>query len=387
MPSLIALLCAYPVLENLVAVLPIGDLFNLSKANSTCRAVLHGFPISSISNPSSPKVVRPALSIGRHNTSHWRNLKIKSLLCCSEPQHTRGAKIKGCLLCSMPVCEACIIKASFGKHDENTFANRTRSLCVECFDSGNSHQESSLNGEEKIVLTSSLIRTECICTARDGHLCLRCKTKQNSNVEIRTNQCYGIGCSKSKSDSFGGRVCLWCDLPLPRERSRAESRRDYDARHLLARTHSSYKQTAGEVAEDESIDSAEPETVRTSSPLTPPASERTSSPKKGKAVLYDPFEDERRRELERVSERRLFTAWGLEEERWRRSEILRRSNSMCRAPPPPKMQGTILSLSAENSPLCPSDSIASVQPSEDDLSPPSYDSCIRNFSNPSPPRP
>ena len=387
MPSLLVLLCAYPVLENLVAVLPIGDLFNLSKANSSCRAVLHGLPASSISNPSSPKEVRPALSIGRHNTSHWRNLKIKSPLCCSEPQHTRGAKIKGCLLCSMPVCEACIIKASFGKHDENTFANRTRCLCVECFDSGNSHQESSLNDEENIVLTSSLIPTECVCTARDGHLCLRCKTKQNSNFETRNNQCYGKGCSKSLSDTFGGRVCLWCDLPLPRERSRAESRRDYDARHLLARTHSSYEQTVGEVPEDDSIDCAGPDTERTSSLLTPPASARTPSPKKGKSIAYDPFEDERRQELERVSERRLFTAWGLEEERWRRSEILRRSSSMCRAPPPPMMQGRILSLSVENSPRCPSDSIASNQPAEDELSPPSYDSCIRNLSNPSPPRP
>ena len=387
MPSLLVLLCVYPVLENLVAVLPIGDLFNLSKANSTCRAVLHGFPISSISNPSSPKVVRPALFIGRHNTLHWRNLKIKSPVCCSEPQHTRGAKIKGCLLCSMPVCEACIIKASFGKHDENTFANRTRSLCAECFDSGNSHQESSLNDEEYVVLTSSLIPTECICIARDGHLCLRCKTKQNSNVEARTNQCYGVGCSKSISDSFGGRVCLWCDLPLPRERSRAESRRDYDARHLLARTHSSYEQTVGEVLEDDSIDSAEPEIVRASSPLTSPAPERTTSPKKGKAVAHDPFEDERKRELERVSKRRLFTAGGLEEERWRRSENLRRSNSMCRAPPPPMMQGRILSRRVENSPRCRSDLIALNQPAEDELSPPSYDSCIRNWSNPSPPRP
>ena len=387
MPSLLVLLCTYPVLENLVAVLPIGDLFNLSKANSDCRAVLHGFPISSMSNPSSPTTVRPALSIGSHNTSHWRNLKIKSPLCCSEPQHTRGAKIKGCLLCSMPVCEACIIKASFGKHDENTFANRTRSLCVECFDLGNSHQESSLNDEEYVVLTSSLIRTECICTARDGHLCLKCKTKQNSKVGIRTNKCYGIGCSKSISDSFGGRVCLWCDLPLPRERSRAESRRDYDARHLLARTHSSYEQTVGEGPEDDSIDSAKPETVRTSSPLTSPAPERTTSPKKGKAVAHDPFEDERKRELERVSERRLFTAWGLEEERWRRSENLRSLNFMCRAPPPPMIQGRILSHRVEKSPRCPSDSIASNQPAEEELSPPSYDSCIRNLSNPSPPRP
>ena len=250
MASLFELLRAYPIL---VAVLPLGDLFNLSKTNSTIRAALHGFSNRFLEKPSLLIVVRPALFIGRHNTSHWKNLKARSPLCCSEPQHTRGDKVKGCLICSMPVCQACIIKASFGKRDENTFPNRRRSLCVECFNLGNPHQETSLNGEEDFIQTSYFMRTECICTAKDGHLCLRCKIKQNSKLDSRHKQCCGIGCSRSELDGFGGRVCLWCDSPLPRERSRAESRRDYDSRHLLARKHSSYDQSREEGAEDDII--------------------------------------------------------------------------------------------------------------------------------------
>lgn len=345
MSSLLDLLCAYPILENLAAVLPLGDLFNLSKTNSVFRAVLHGFPITSVTEPSYLTNLRPSLSVGRHNTPHWKNLKAKSPLCCSEPQHTRGVNIKGCLMCSMPVCEACIIKASFGKRDENTFPNRTRSLCVECFDSGNPHQEVSLTDEKTIILSPYLTRTECVCTAKDGHLCLGCKTKQNSSLGTGTNQCYGMGCLKSTADGFGGRVCLWCGLSLPRERSRAESRRDYDARHLLARTHSSYDQSSGAEAEDSFIDPAEQGAVWASF-----RSERTTPPKKAKAVAYDRFEDERRRELEEVSERRRITASALEEERWRRSEALRRSGPMCRASPPTRVQGPNYSFIRSDSP-------------------------------------
>lgn len=367
MASLLELLCAYPILENLVAVLPLGDLFNLSKANSKFRAAVHGFPIRSLEKPSSLKAVRPTLSIGRHDTSHWKNLKAKSLLCCSEPQHTRGAKINGCLMCSMPVCEVCIIKASFGRRDENTFPNRMCSLCAKCFDSGNPHQETSLNGEENIVLNSYLMRTKCICTAKDGHLCLRCKTKQNSNLDIRNKQCHGKGCSEPKSEGFGGRVCLWCDLPLPRERSRAESRREYDARHLFARMHSSYDQHSGEGAEDDFIDPAEQEAVWASFPFTSSASERMLSPKKVKASAYDHFEDERRQEVERLSERRQLTASASEDERWRRSEDLRSSGYMCRASPPTRIQGPSFSLA---------DPIASTLAPEDDSSLPNYELCI-----------
>lgn len=377
MASLIELLRAYPILVNLVAVLPLGDLFNLSKTNSTIRVALHGFSDRFLEKPSLLVVVRPALFIGGHNTSHWRNLKARSSLCCSEPQHTRGDKVKGCLMCSMPVCQACIIKASFGKRDENTFPNRRRSLCVECFNSGNPHQETSLNDEEDFFQISYFMRTECICTAKDGHLCLRCKTKQNSKLDSGNKQCYGIGCSRSEQDGFGGRVCLWCDLPLPRERSRAESRRDYDSRHLLARRHSSYDQYPEEEAEDDITDNAEPETIGTLSCFNSSASERTPSPRKAKVSVSDRFEDARRREVERVSERRQFTASTAEEQRWHKTEALRRSESGYRAPLQTRIPGPSLSFAAPISVRTHFESTTSTLIVEDDLSLPSYESCVR----------
>lgn len=377
MASLIELLRAYPILVNLVPVLPLGDLFNLSKTNSTIRAALHGFSDRFLERPSLLIVVRPALFIGRHNTSHWKNLKARSPLCCSEPQHTRGDKVKGCLMCSMPVCQACVIKASFGKRDENTFPMRRRSLCVECFNSGNPHQETSLNGEEDLIQTSYFMRTECICTAKDGHLCLRCTTKQNSKLESRYKQCHGIGCSRLEPDGFGGRVCLWCDLPLPRELSRAESRRDYDSRHLHARKHSSYDRSPEEGAEDDIINNAEPETIGTLSYFTSSASERTPSPRKAKVVVYDRFEDARRREIERVSERRQFTASTAEEQRWHRSEALRRSESGYGAPLRTRIPESSLSFAAPIPMGTHFESTASTLNVEDDLSLPSYESCVQ----------
>ena len=372
MASLLELLCAYPILENLVAVLPLGDLFNLSKTNSTIRASLHGFSDLSLTKPSSLNTMRPALFIGRHNTSYWKNLKAKSPLCCSERQHTRGDNVKGCLMCSMPVCEACIIKASFGKRDENTFPNRTRSLCIECLNSRNSRRESLLKGQERNTRTPYVLCTECICTAKDGHLCLACKTKQNSDFRSSNNQCYI--CTESKSDGFGGRVCLWCNLPLPRERSRAESRRDYDARHLLACRFFSYDQPREEGA-DGITDPAVQEVVWASYAFTPPALERTISSKNAKIITRDRFEDARKRELEVVSERRQSTASTAEDERWRRSEAFRCSELMCRAPPPTRTLRPSISLAEMISTGTCLESTASILNREDDASLPSYENC------------
>ena len=370
MASLLGLLHSYPILENLVTVLPLGDLFNLSRTSSTIRAALHGFSVQFLQKPSLSEAVRPALSIGSHNTSYWKNLKAKSPLYCSEPQHTKGDKVKGCLMCSMPVCEACIIKASFGRHDENTFPSRIRSLCVDCFNLGNPHREiSSLDGKGNTTQTSYLRRTECTCTAKDGHLCLKCKTKQNAKLDCRGNQCFGMGCSTSKTDYFGGRVCLWCNHPLPHERSRAESRRIYDARHLLARRHSSYDQSPKEGPENDVIDTAEQEAIWNSSDFTSSATARMPSPKKANVKDDDRFEVARKQELQRVSKRRQYIAAAEEEQRWYRSETLRRSESECHAPPPIGIPGPVVSLAA------PSSIGALIRTAEDDSSPPSYESC------------
>ena len=141
-------------------------------------------------------------------------------------------------MCSMPVCEACIIKESFGKRDEKTFQHRTRTLCPECYDAGTPHIGQTLNpgmkGKDAIHSLSERGST-CICTPKDGHLCLRCKIEQRSNLEFELARCYGQGCTWTRPEGFAGRICLWCDLRLPGERSRADAKRDYDARCILAR--------------------------------------------------------------------------------------------------------------------------------------------------------
>ena len=341
MAALIDLLSPYPILENVVCVLPLGDLFRLSKTNSAIRAALHGF------EPAQSSAVRPNLWIGQHETPFWKNLKAKSLLLCSETQHTRGDRIRGCLMCSLPVCEACIIKASFGKRDEKTFQHRTRSLCPGCYDLQTPHKELSLKGMSIKRSIHSLGVPTCICTAKDGHLCLKCKTEQKSDLQAKLSQCYGKGCWERQPGGFSGRICLWCDLRLPGERSRAEARRDYDKRHLLAKAHSSYEHPP----EDEVIFTAEQE-----------------------AIWW--AEEERFRELRAVERQRRVTASLAEDERWRRSEDLRRSDSMLY--PPPLVIRHETDHVAETFGRQRPDSATSTLVEQGGSVPPSYESCNLN---------
>ncbi len=233
---------------------------------------------------------------------------------CSELNHTRGDNIRGCLMCSMPVCEACIIKESFGKRDEKTFQHRTRTLCSDCYDCETPHVEQTLNPRMKgkdAIHSLSETESTCICTPRDGHLCLRCKIEQRSKLAVKLARCYGQGCTRTQPGGFPGRICLWCDLRLPGERSRAEARRDYDARHLLARSHSSFEHPVGE--------------------------ELVSSAQQKQIWL---MEEERFRELRNLAYQRQYTAESAEDERWRRADALRRSDSMFYPPPPVIRQRT-----------------------------------------------
>ena len=250
MTVLLDLLYPYPVLEILASSLTLGDLFNLSKVNASYRAALHGY-----AEPDLPEetircqcTLRPSLLIGMHRTPFWENLKAKSQLQCSEPGHKRGLNPKGCLICSMPVCEACIIKASFAQRKDTTFQNRHRSLCSDCWDTGNHnrlHPVGKRNGLGPKPYTIQAADGElCDCTAKDGILCLRCRSDLNTEAKDDAENCYGMNCASGDLENnmiqMIGRVCLWCCRQLPGSRSRAESRRDYDARHLFARSHSSY---------------------------------------------------------------------------------------------------------------------------------------------------
>ncbi len=301
MNSLLGIILIHSIQDSLLDSLPLGDLFNLSRTNSSFRAALHGFEFERRDQELlSSAQSRPPLHLGHHDTPHWKNCKTKSLLLCSEARHSRGEKIGGCRVCSMPVCEACIIKSSFGKRDERTFSNRTRSFCPDCHNFGNVHGDIKLKEDCTEYLPSylNLGKSLCICTAKDGHLCIQCKTMQNCNTKERLERCHGKGCSRAKEGGFAGRICLWCDRRLPSENDRATARRDYDLRHLLARSHSTYEH-----------------------------------PPDGNVRPPDPIEEERKRLLNHISARRSLTADAAEEARWHRSESLRRSETF--NPPPP----------------------------------------------------
>lgn len=250
MALLLDLLYRYPILEKLASSLALGDLFNLSKVNSSYRAVLHGFgkPVFQEVMTQCKGNLRPGLCIGAHRTPLWENLKARSRLQCSEPQHKRGSHAKGCLICSMPVCEACIIKSSFTKRNDTTFQNRHRPLCSDCWYSGNRHKLHPIGIEDGKFPRSYPDQAAngelCVCTAKDGILCTGCRSVQNAKVNPEMEQCHGESCPngnlESKPTYMQGRVCLWCSRQLPGSRDRAKSRRDYDARHLFARSHSTY---------------------------------------------------------------------------------------------------------------------------------------------------
>lgn len=211
MGSLLNVILIQPIQECLLSSLPLGDLFNLSKTSSAFRAAFHGFQFEQRNQELlSSTQLRPPLLIGQHNTWHWKSCKSRSLLLCSEPHHVRGDKVRGCRMCSMPVCEACIIRSSFGKRDERKYSNRTRSLCPDCYALGNVHRErlSKGTGLESGPPYLNPGEPVCTCTANDGHLCIRCKAGQKSDMEKNLDRCHGKGCSRAKEGGFAGRVCL-----------------------------------------------------------------------------------------------------------------------------------------------------------------------------------
>lgn len=242
------LLSQYPIVRALAQDLPFAGLLNLARLNSQYRNILHGFPpeTTELDHRMDRNGARQSLHLGEHETSHWRNLKTLSQMICSEPKHTKGSNPRGCRMCSKPVCEGCIVKASFGK-PEKTFQNRRRHLCPECWTTSNPLRENPiepLHISKPVSYTPCyegvlVFRGYCSCTARDGWLCLECKTAQRPDPEIKGRICAGQNCSNLLDESKEElRACLWCHLPLEGRPSRGESRRDYDSRHLYARSNS-----------------------------------------------------------------------------------------------------------------------------------------------------
>ena len=248
MPVLLNLLSIYPILEELVPHMGLGDVIRLSRVSSQYRAVMHGFELPATEENS-------RLRIGEHRTALWESLKSKSVLRCAETQH-RPTKhtIRSCRICSFPVCEACVIRESFSKPNELTFHNRSRKMCSKCWSTGR-HQKRQLldqgSWECGYGPDPAGAGDICACSAKDGHLCLECKTMQNSKSVDEVGKCYGEACKVSLDETEVGRVCLWCDLALPDGPQRAVSRRQYDIRHLHARSHSAYERPKEPESTDE----------------------------------------------------------------------------------------------------------------------------------------
>ena len=223
MPALLDLLQIYPIVETLAAFLPFGSLLELSRTDSSYRATLHGFPSSYGLVRTSDTNICNNLNIGHHETRLWRRLKSLTLKECSETGHTKGMSPKGCLMCSLPVCQACIVKNSFGKK-EHTFPSRRRNLCQKCWDTGNIHAERLRCGPScpKVVDYGEI--ELCRCTAKDGILCCDCKEQQRSDLQQKLSHCAGYGCGTSVPHSdMSRRICLWCTLVLPSPHIRGTS--------------------------------------------------------------------------------------------------------------------------------------------------------------------
>ena len=369
MVSLYDILFIQPVQKFLVSGLSACDLSNLSRTNSKIGDCLR--EIENVSN--AREILQPTnedlpSDPSHHETPQLTELKAERLLLCSEPQHVQGTKVRGCLLCTMPVCEACIIKASFRQRDGGTFASRTRSLCPECYSVGNAFEGKLPDGLGNDGITRILDPGEafCVCTATDGHLCLKCKTAQKSDSEINRDRCHGRGCSRTKAGGFPSQVCVWCTLRLPSEHHRVRARREYDQLHLLARAHSTYEgPTEARIKEAAEIELLE----RLSTG-------RISLPKPTKPYLFDALEGRRLQELNEISARRSLTAAAAEDARWARAEGLRRSDTKLHCPPLLRRQTIVPTV--ESLDWCDTDSIAPTlveRDRNDQLDPAAKDGC------------
>ncbi|EXJ68279.1 uncharacterized protein A1O5_08894 [Cladophialophora psammophila CBS 110553] len=231
-PSLESLLSLWPIASTLSQHLPVGDLITLARLNVALRSLLHGFePLEEDTSvpPEDSRFVRTGLNVGHHATPYWQRLKNQSPFECSSRIHTKGPQPKPCRYCSRPICDACIVRSSFARGHENTFQNRVRYLCKNCWDSGNPSRTqrfplagpSESTSKRKWYDPDGSTRDYCACTLKDdGWLCLECKDSQNWDaISCADRECHGQDCKESldADDKDRRRICLWCNKGLPRQ--------------------------------------------------------------------------------------------------------------------------------------------------------------------------
>ncbi|KIX04512.1 uncharacterized protein Z518_05382 [Rhinocladiella mackenziei CBS 650.93] len=228
-PSLESILSLWPIASTLSQHLPVGDLISLARLSTTLRALLHGFDeLEQTKVPLDLHLVRKELHIGNHGTPYWQRLKDLAPFECSSRTHTKGPDPKPCRYCSRPICDACIVRSSFARGHENTFQNRTRYLCRNCWDNGNSSRSQRYpltpskdsHRKRKWYDPDGSTRDYCTCTLKDdGWLCLSCKDLQNREaISSSEMYCHGQDCGAPlDADKDRRRICLWCNKALPRQ--------------------------------------------------------------------------------------------------------------------------------------------------------------------------
>jgi hypothetical protein len=238
MSSLEDLLAVYPILESFVKGIPLSSILNLSRTSSKMRALLHGWSRPASEDFKIPSTnIRSTLHLGLHNSTFWLYLKgLADRDQCAEIGHKRGKNARGCRMCSLPVCEACIVKNSWGKK-ENTFSGRRRHLCFDCWSNGNPSTERLWVRGGEVAKINYERSPVCRCVARDGWLCVRCKEMQNQDVLEKILLCSGRGCDETIGPSNISRICLWCQLVLPEPRPVIDREAEYQPLYVRSDLH------------------------------------------------------------------------------------------------------------------------------------------------------
>ena len=268
--NLLDIITISSLLERLARFLSFGSLLSLSRTNSFYRAVLHGFSTLSSSTLHSSESedalsisddetlcfddnrslcptdsdtiysvndfaqdiknggVRPALSIGRHQTELWTNLKSISIIECSESFHKEGKNFDTCRICSMPVCEFCIIKLSFSRMG-SAFTSRERHLCDGCVETGNPHGDKLRYGPHSGPTDYKNLK-RCDCTAKHRFICGECRDLHIRRHHDRVWLCAGYTCQNIIEKVWGVRVCSWCNGNIPGHRNREDYWLAFDGR-------------------------------------------------------------------------------------------------------------------------------------------------------------
>ena len=224
-PSLLDLVLLYPVVETIVSFLPLKSIQSLAQTSSKYYEAMHGSPVAE----SDYSKMAPSYTTC-FESDLWRRLKSLSTDSCSETGHTRGKNPKPCRLCALLVCEACVVKHSFGK-TENTFGNRRRNLCQKCWLTRQPRARQLQHSSTSPPTIDYHAISICQCTAKQGIICRKCKEEQNSDFKRKLKQCDGCGLEK---DARGPsrQICLWCTGVLPESYGRASFPQSEEVRSI-----------------------------------------------------------------------------------------------------------------------------------------------------------